>query len=71
MRHPPFNPGPVKGATDFCTLAGAQRLAALIREAWARCGHDVLIKIEPSMPGHKNTTYAIRLPGLVNGLPTR
>ena len=71
MRHPPFKPGPVKGATDFCTLAGAQRLAALIRDAWAACGHDVLVEIEPSMLGYKLTTYAIRLPALVNGLPTR
>ena len=68
MRIPPFRPGPASGR-DFCTLAGAQKLAAMIRAAWRDVGHDVPVQIVETVPGHPHTLYAVRMPTLIGGLP--
>lgn len=69
MKHPPFNPGPAAFARDFTTKDGANALAGIIRDAWRKCGHDVPAHVEPVAPGNPNTTYTVRLPTLIGGLP--
>jgi hypothetical protein len=74
MRHPPFKVGPAKGATNWSSKEGAERLAATIRAAWRAVGVEVETVIEPLQIGpttHRESVFCVRLPGLVNGLPTR
>lgn len=70
MRHPPFRGGPALGG-EYLTKEGAQRLANMIRVAWAKAGHDISVSVEPS--GHAlleaKQIYAVRMPTLLNGLP--
>lgn len=70
MRHPPFRGGPALGG-DFLTKEGAQRLADMIRFAWAKAGHDISVSVEPSGQAllEKNQFYVVRMPTLLNGLP--
>jgi hypothetical protein len=44
----------------------AHRHAAMIRAAWARCGHDIDVRVVSI-----NQTPTVRIPGLINGLPAR
>lgn len=51
---------------------GAERLAAMIRAAWRDAGHDVETVVQISSRGRDGTSlWAVRMPGLVNGLPVR
>jgi len=70
MRHPPFRGGPAMGG-DFLTKEGAQRLANMIRAAWAKAGHDISVSVEPSGQAllEAKQIYAVRMPTLLNGLP--
>lgn len=69
MRVPPFRSAPAKLAHNFTTEAGAHVLAGMIREAWAKAGHDVRVDVVPILAGHVNTAWTVRMPTLVNGLP--
>lgn len=71
MRHPPFVASADKTIGDTCTHIGAQRLAARIRDAWARCGHDVPVEVLPVYPGNPTSTWTVRMPTLIGGLPAR
>ena len=53
---------------DWTTEEGAHALARTIREAWARCGHDIQPTVEMIRGGHGNTWF-VRVPQLINGLP--
>jgi hypothetical protein len=67
--HPPFaTRTDLPGGPDACSLQGAARIAARIKDAWAECGHAVAPAIEPIGNG---MGWAVRLPDLVNGLPTQ
>ena len=70
MRHPPFRGGPALGG-EYLTKEGAQRLANMIRVAWAKVGHDISVSVEPSGQAllEKNQFYVVRMPTLLNGLP--
>lgn len=70
MRHPPFRSGPAMGG-EFSTKEGAERLANIIRQAWARAGHDVSVSVEQSGSPllDKKAFYVVRMPTLLNGLP--
>lgn len=70
MRHPRFCGGPALGG-EFLTKEGAQRLANMIRLAWAKVGHDISVSVEPSGAAvlEKNQFYVVRMPTLLNGLP--
>lgn len=71
MRHPRFVSRVERSNGDFCTRDGAERLAAMIRAAWARAGHFVTVEVVQITPvGHKDPLFAPRMSGLVNGLPT-
>lgn len=72
MKIPPFNPGPAacrQSGMDYCTQYGAQRLAAIIEAAWTRAGHTVRCEVAPLHPHLPDTTWTVRMPTLVNGLP--
>ena len=69
MKAPPFSSAPAKMAHDFSTQAGAQVLADMIRAAWLRAGHDVRVEVAETQPGHPHTSYVVRMPSLLNGLP--
>ena len=64
--HPPFrdSAGPVpENATEYDL---AHRHAGMIREAWARAGHEIEVRVV-----EHHGAYLVRMPGLVNGLPAR
>lgn len=65
-RHPPFHAGPVTVDDRETETDRAHRLARIIREAWAKCGHDIEVRVV-SHAGHP----VVRIPGLINGLPAR
>lgn len=69
-RHPPFRGGPAGGG-DFLTKQGAEKLAAMIRLAWAKAGHDVPVIVVASGAAvlEKNQFYCVQMPTLLNGLP--
>lgn len=69
MNHPPFVPSTKPSGKDTFSHFGAHRLAATIRAAWAKCGHDVPVHVVETMPGFPNTNYTVRMPTLINGLP--
>ena len=70
MRHPPFIASIERTGADYMTRDGAERLAGMIRAAWARCGHDVeVLVVQTSKPNASEPTFAPRMPGLVRGLP--
>lgn len=75
--HPPFklvaSAQHGEPVCDFTSKAGANRLAALIREAWAAIGHDVQPEVQPlrSTLSEWDGQYVVRLPQLVNGLVAR
>ena len=69
MKHPPFQSGPAAFGRDFTTKDGAHSLADIIRGAWARCGHDVPVNVEPLQPGNPHTSWTVRMPTLIGGLP--
>lgn len=69
-RHPPFCGGPAGGG-DFSTKEGAEKLAAMIRAAWAQAGHEVEVELVPSGAAilDAKQIWAVRMPSLHNGLP--
>jgi hypothetical protein len=69
-RHPPFRGGPAGGG-DYLTKPGAEKLAGMIRAAWAKAGHDVPVVVVPSGAAvlEKNQLYVVQMPTLLNGLP--
>lgn len=56
---------------EYLTKEGAQRLANMIRLAWAKAGHDISVSVEPSGQAllEKNQFYIVCMPTLLNGLP--
>lgn len=56
-------------ARDYTTQEGAYALAGIISAAWANAGHDVRVEVMPVQPGHPHTSYTVRMPTLINGLP--
>lgn len=71
-RHPPFVHG---GAVLYHQRLGERefnlRLAAMIRDAWAQCGHDVRPTVEPSGVEDAAVYWVVRLPNIINGMPPR
>lgn len=65
-RHPPFFSGSVTVNERENETDRAHRHAAMIRAAWRRCGHDIEVVVVSI-----NGTPCVRIPGLLNGLPTR
>lgn len=71
QRVPPFCIGPATGA-EYCSIDGAQRLAAMIRSAWRRVGVDVETEVVPCGRDDRGRgVWTVRLPGLIAGLPVR
>lgn len=68
-RHPPFQSGPAAFTRDYTTKEGAGALAGMIRDAWRKCGHDVPVHVEAVAPGNPKTTWTVRMPTLIGGLP--
>ena len=68
----PFTPAAAVCIEMPSTHAGAPRCAAVIRAAWAKAGHDITVEVVPCVGATKdgNAVYGVRMPGLVNGLPT-
>ena len=69
--YPPFYPLGATGSEDWSSRSGAEKLAAMIREAWARVG--VIAKVEvfvASSRHHQAVGYATRL-DMPGGLPDR
>lgn len=75
MKVPPFFSGPVvtpKAASAEEDRKMTERHAAMIRAAWAKCGHDVETDVREILTKDgAHLCWAVRLPSLVNGLPTR
>lgn len=72
MRHPPFVGSVERTGGDYLTRESAERLAAIIRAAWKRAGHDVEVVVERvGHAGAREPMFAPRMPGLVRGLPVR
>lgn len=69
MKVPRFCGLPAKMTHDYCTQAGAHLLAGMISEAWLRAGHDVRVDVVPIQSGNQYTSYTVRMPTLINGLP--
>lgn len=69
LPHPPFSAIGPGHMLDYSTKTGAHALADMIRDAWRRCGHDVPVNVEPVQPGNPQTTYTVRMPTLIRGLP--
>lgn len=71
LPHPPFCSGPATGV-DMISKAGAERCADMIRAAWRNAGHEVETVVEVAGRNKEGaTTFTVKLPGLVNGLPRR
>lgn len=49
------------------TQRGAQKLAAMIVAAWARCGVDIRVHVVP-VTGMLDGMWTVRMPDLVRGL---
>lgn len=69
MKVPPFRSAPAKLEHNFTTQAGAHVLAGMIREAWAKAGHDVRVDVVPLQTGNQHSSWTVRMPTLLNGLP--
>ena len=70
-RHPAFV-GRCEGAwrtANCCSQAGAGKLGAMIKAAWAAAGHDIRVEIVQVPIVRDDPIYTVRLPDLVNGLP--
>lgn len=72
-RYPRWNPGPAEtgGARDYCSKAGAERLAAKIVAAWAEVGVSIEAQVVyTSAPtvADRHGIYTVRLPAVINGL---
>lgn len=73
-RHPPFrgtSGGGWKRGADYCSKAGAHSLASMIQAAWTASGHDIVVEVVPVPLVRDEMVYAVRMPGLINGLPVR
>lgn len=68
-RHPPFVASAGHSGADYCTHAGAQKLAELIRAAWADAGVRVVTEVVPVQARSEGNIWGVRLPSLTNGLP--
>lgn len=71
MRHPPFNGGPAQTQADYCTKAGAERLAEMIVAAWAKCGISIEVRVVQTSPNNvkpEHSIYAVQMPTIINGL---
>lgn len=75
MRVPPFVARAEQTGADYLTEDGAHRLAAIIRAAWKRAGHDVPCFVEAvRVPSRRSSSgeaicFTVRMPTLVAGLP--
>jgi hypothetical protein len=69
VKVPPFRSAPAAMLRDYTTQEGAYVLAGMISAAWTKAGHDVRVDVVPVQPGHPNTSWTVRMPTLVNGLP--
>lgn len=72
MKVPPFRSAPAKFARDYMTQEGAHALAGMIRDAWAKAGHDVPVIVVQTMTRCRNgdgAVYTVAMPTLRNGLP--
>lgn len=68
--HPPFC-ARCEGAwrrENFMTQAGAQKLAAMIRAAWARVGVDLKVQVVNLGEHNHQSMWTVRMPDLVRGL---
>jgi hypothetical protein len=74
LRHPPFSKRPGGAAMrDYVNRDGAHALAVIIRHAWRHAGFLVEpeVFVLPKMgPRDERDIYGVRIPGIVNGLPT-
>jgi hypothetical protein len=73
--HPRFHPGPSGGRLDGFSERGARELARRIREAWAKIGWDVEVRVERIASeelgdGRSIAHFTVRS-DLINGLPQR
>ena len=73
--YPRFHPGPCGGRLDGFSERGARELARRIREAWAKIGWDVEVRVERIASeeledGRSIAHFTVRS-DLVNGLPHR
>ncbi|CBS87511.1 hypothetical protein [Azospirillum lipoferum] len=73
--YPRFHPGPSGGRLDSFSERGARELARRIREAWARIGWDVEVRVERIASeelgdGRSIAHFTVRS-DLINGLPQR
>jgi len=69
-RHPAFS-GRGEGAwrkINFSSQAGAGKLGAIIKAAWAAAGHDIRVEIVQIPLVRDDPIYTVRLPDLVRGL---
>lgn len=74
MNVPPLVYSATPSAKDYLTHGGAEVLAAKMKAAWRRAGHDVEAIVEPCNLGtadDPHVIFTVRTPGLVNGLPVR
>lgn len=57
--------------TDFLTSTGAEVLCRIIEKAWAEIGHPEIRADAVPVPASKDHSshYAIRIHGLINGVP--
>ncbi|HYF87012.1 hypothetical protein [Azospirillum sp.] len=73
--YPRFHPGPSAGRLDSFSERGAHELARRIREAWAKIGWDVEVRVERIASeelgdGRSIAHFTVRS-DLINGLPHR
>lgn len=73
--YPRFHPGPCGGRLDGFSERGARELARRIREAWAKIGWDVEVRVERIASeevgdGRSIAHFTVRS-DLINGLPQR
>ncbi|PWC39083.1 hypothetical protein [Azospirillum sp. TSO35-2] len=73
--YPRFHPGPSGGRLDGFSERGARELARRIRDAWARIGWDVEVRVERIASeelndGRSIAHFTVRS-DLINGLPQR
>lgn len=73
--YPRFHPGPSGGRLDGFSERGAHELARRIREAWAKIGWEVEVRVERIASeelgdGRSIAHFTVRS-DLINGLPQR
>lgn len=73
--YPRFHPGPSGGRLDSFSERGAHELARRIREAWAKIGWDVEVRVERIASeelgdGRSIAHFTVRS-DLIDGLPQR